>query len=347
MKTIDDLNKELYNASENNNLETVKYLVKKGATNLNGALQHAAYKNNLEMVKYLVEKGATDLNKALSYASKNNNWEIVKYLQSIINKKANSNWFQKISDNELMKESFNYGKATDVAIGTILVGVLAMAPFLGKNKKQVQEEILNSNNPVQIYENMKDEIITIDKELPKQIFDIIEKVDEKIEQESNVRKYKEKDFYPDKAYKVKPNITVARIIYSEASPKVSNQERELVASVIMNRRGHRGFGMGKLNSMEDVVVQENAFEALNDPKNKNWKASETPETLPNNAKHAWQHSLQLSTSDFKPISGPSGNPLVYYHDKSIKLPKSWNNKYWGVTKELETKYFLFYSVYEK
>ena len=136
MKTIEKLNKELYNASINNNLETIKYLVEKGATDLNEALHNASENNNLEIVKYLVEKGATDLNPALVYASENNNLEMVKYvvekgatedldlalyfasennnlemvnyLKSVINSKENnknasSNWFQKIYKNSQLE----------------------------------------------------------------------------------------------------------------------------------------------------------------------------------------------------------------------------------------------------
>ena len=90
MKTIDELNKELNSASENNNLETVKYLVKKGATELNGALVNAAYKNNLEIVKYLVQKGATDLDSALFFASENNNLEMVNFLKFVIYVRSNN-----------------------------------------------------------------------------------------------------------------------------------------------------------------------------------------------------------------------------------------------------------------
>jgi ankyrin repeat protein len=81
-KGATDLSTALYNATENNNLEIVKYLVEKGATELNNALSNAAYNNNLEIVKYLVEeKGATNLNNALYYAAANNNsLEVVKYL---------------------------------------------------------------------------------------------------------------------------------------------------------------------------------------------------------------------------------------------------------------------------
>ena len=53
MKTIEELNKELNSASQNNNLETVKYLIEKGATNLNNALFFASKNNNTEMVNFL------------------------------------------------------------------------------------------------------------------------------------------------------------------------------------------------------------------------------------------------------------------------------------------------------
>jgi len=241
------------------------------------------------------------------------------------------------------EEAFNYAKMLGVAAGTVLAGVLLMAPFIGKTKEQARHELISSKNPVQVFQDMKAEIQN-NPQVPEEIKEKVNQIEEKIEKE--ISPVEEKPNTTEKDIQ-NYNTTVARIIYSEASPIVSDYERELVASVIMNRINHRGFEMGKLKSMQDVVMQHNAFEALNDPRNKNWKATETPETLPSSARHAWIHSLELSTGNFKPVSGESKRPLVYYHDKSISLPKSWNNKYWGVIKELTTEHFIFYSVYPK
>lgn len=140
-----------------------------------------------------------------------------------------------------------------------------------------------------------------------------------------------------------PDIFVARVIFSEAA-NVSDEEREMVASVIKNRIDHPGFDLGKLDNMNEVVNQRNAFEAIGDSDNMNWDRSERPEAMRGAERHAWEHSLSLSSGDFKPVSGPSGRPLVYYHDKSIGMPGSWTNKYWRAIKEIETEHFIFYSV---
>jgi spore germination cell wall hydrolase CwlJ-like protein len=129
-----------------------------------------------------------------------------------------------------------------------------------------------------------------------------------------------------------PN-TVSRVIYSEASPICSSEERYLVASVIKNRINHPGFGNGKLHNMTEVVLQKGAFSCVNDSKNSNWKRSLTVHNK------AMKLAIKLSTVDFKPYSG-----IVYYHDKSISKPKSWDNKYWKAIKVKATKHFIFYRI---
>lgn len=143
---------------------------------------------------------------------------------------------------------------------------------------------------------------------------------------------------------LKPNYPVARIIASEAGGNVSDYERELVATVIKNRIGHAGFNMGNLENMKDVVSSPGEFEALNDPRNKNWEDLANPNDIPAEYNHIWQHAQKLSTGNFKLHNSPSGRPLVYYHDKSIDVPDNWTNKYWKAIKELETDKFIFYSV---
>ena len=131
------------------------------------------------------------------------------------------------------------------------------------------------------------------------------------------------------------NGIVSRVIYSEASDICSSRERWLVASVIKNRIKHKGFGNGKLKSMKDVVKQKNAFSCIGDKRNTNWKRSLTL-TQKNKA---FNLALKLSIVNFQPY--PS---IVYYHDKSIKKPKSWDNRYWKAIKVIETKHFIFYRV---
>lgn len=139
----------------------------------------------------------------------------------------------------------------------------------------------------------------------------------------------------------KPNLTVARIIFSETAG-VSPQERALVAGVIRNRVGNKAFGGAK--NMEGVVTQRNAFEALNDDNNTNWAKSATPSNFNSKEKTIWQQCLDLSSGNIPVAKGPSGRPLVYYHDKSISRPANWSNRYWTAIKEVETPHFIFYSV---
>ena len=133
----------------------------------------------------------------------------------------------------------------------------------------------------------------------------------------------------------KNNNVVARVIYSEASAICSSRERWLVASVIKNRIKHPGFGNGKLTSMQEVVLQKGAFSCVGDKGNSNW----TEFSKVNNK--AKRLALKLAEGDFKPHP-----KIVYYHDKSVKKPKSWDNRYWKAVLVLETTHFKFYRVEE-
>ena len=139
---------------------------------------------------------------------------------------------------------------------------------------------------------------------------------------------------------------VVRVIFAETVPSVSpdcNYERLLVASVIQGRIGHPGFG--KLKSMVQVVKQKGAFSCVNDSKNQMWKKGANPDTLKGNEKEAYEQCLKLAAGDFEAILGPSGEKLVYYHDRSLKAaPKGWYSKYYEPVLEIETEHFKFYSV---
>lgn len=138
--------------------------------------------------------------------------------------------------------------------------------------------------------------------------------------------------------------TIARIIFSETA-NTNPEERAAVASVIKNRVNNPAFG--GFDDMLGVVTQRNAFEAYGDPKNTNWAKSEHPERMRNPAEiEAWNHSSELAVGNIPNTVGPSGRKIVYYHDKSISKPKSWDNRYYRAIKEVETPKFIFYSVVE-
>lgn len=75
-----DLNRSLSRASIFNQLDLVKYLVNRGATNINEALIHAAHDNYLPMAQYLIDHGATDLDLALVNAATTGHLGMVQYL---------------------------------------------------------------------------------------------------------------------------------------------------------------------------------------------------------------------------------------------------------------------------
>jgi spore germination cell wall hydrolase CwlJ-like protein len=127
----------------------------------------------------------------------------------------------------------------------------------------------------------------------------------------------------------------AAVIYAEASPICSYQERYLVASVIKNRIKNPAFGGGKLFSMEDVVRQKGAFSCLWSPGNTNWQDL----IKGRYKKPVFKETVILAAGEFIPESG-----IVYYHDKSIEKPRSWDNKYWKTIRAIETEHFIFYKI---
>ena len=136
--------------------------------------------------------------------------------------------------------------------------------------------------------------------------------------------------------------TTARIIFAETGPGSSRIERLWVASTIKNRIAHRGFKLGKLKTMRDVVTQRNQFESLNDSRNSTWVRSATPATLKGADVPAWHQSVLLAKGGFTPVN----DEVVFFHDKSIKKP-GWDNRYWTTFKITETKNFIFYGVKAK
>ncbi len=136
---------------------------------------------------------------------------------------------------------------------------------------------------------------------------------------------------------------VARVIYSEAGPTCTSLERLFVASTIKNRVKHKGFG--KLRTMLSVVRSKSPviqFSAYGDFSNSNWCESLDAWRFTGSRLKAWRQCERLSKGKFTPI-----NNVVYFHDKSISKPRSWNNRYWKTYVIKETKHFIFYGVIEK
>jgi len=139
------------------------------------------------------------------------------------------------------------------------------------------------------------------------------------------------------------NNDAARVIFAETGPVSSPMERLLVASVLKNRISHKGFGRGRLKTMSQVALDKGQFESVEHNKNKNWKLSGTPGKMNRQERAAWNQSVLLSKGGFTPQED-----IVYFHDNSLsEPPKSWNNKYWGVTQVTKTKNFTFYTIYPK
>lgn len=133
------------------------------------------------------------------------------------------------------------------------------------------------------------------------------------------------------------DIFVARVIYSEAGPGCSLEERKIVHSTIINRINHIGFNRGgTIKTAFDSVRARNAYSCINDKSNSNWwDSAKFTASTPN---PAWQEALTLAKSI------DPAYPCLYYHDASIRRPPSWDNKTWVCRKILSTGRLTAYTV---
>jgi hypothetical protein len=144
-----------------------------------------------------------------------------------------------------------------------------------------------------------------------------------------------------------PGDFTARVLFSETA-SCTARERELVAAVMKNRVRHPAFS--RLPSLDAVARQPGAFSCVDDPANGNWEKSRYPARLTANERAIYADCVRLAADNgaaVPPASGPSGRPLVFYHDKSIGTPAGWSKGDWRAVREVTTPHFVFYSVVPK
>jgi ankyrin repeat protein len=73
-------NMAMYYAARGGNMEIVKLMIEKGATDFDWGMKNAANGGNMEIVKLMIEKGATDFDWGMYYASEGGHMEIVKLM---------------------------------------------------------------------------------------------------------------------------------------------------------------------------------------------------------------------------------------------------------------------------
>jgi len=137
-----------------------------------------------------------------------------------------------------------------------------------------------------------------------------------------------------------PNV-VARVLFSETA-NCTTSERMLVAGVMKNRIGHAFFGGA--TTMNEVARQPGAFSCVADGDNQNWYKTAHPSQMTSAERKIWEQCLAYANGAVPPARGPSGRPLVYYHDKSIGKPATWNNDRWRAVREMSTAHLVFYSI---
>ena len=134
---------------------------------------------------------------------------------------------------------------------------------------------------------------------------------------------------------------VTRVLFCETA-NCTPQERLLVAGVIRNRVGRPAFGTPA--SLREVVEQSGAFSCIDDDDNYNWAKTRHPASLTATEQAIWRECLALAQGHIQSVYGPSGRPLIYYHDRSITKPRSWDNQTWHAVLERTTIHFAFYSI---
>ena len=115
----------------------------------------------------------------------------------------------------------------------------------------------------------------------------------------------------------------------------------LAWSCMMNRRHHRGFDKGRLETLFDVVNEPNAFECIGDYRNRYWRmwgkvegcitAFKNLLTIRESFIFDYCQTLCNST---KTIPYPD---IVYFQDKRSPDPDIHDNKYWDAIKVLTTQ----------
>lgn len=130
---------------------------------------------------------------------------------------------------------------------------------------------------------------------------------------------------------------IARVIYSQTSTVATDQQIQLVCSVIKNRIGHPGFSYAK--DAYSCVNSKREFSCINDPSNKNW--NEFKPNLNARTKNAMNLAKLLYSGKFT----PTNKEVVFYHDKSIN--KDFSNKYWDAYQVKQTQHFIFYGIKQK
>ena len=152
------------------------------------------------------------------------------------------------------------------------------------------------------------------------------------ERQTTAQKFKKLSLNADELF-------IAKTIYSETSTLCTAEEIVAVCCVIQNRIGLKDFGNCK-NAVE-VCKNVGSFTSVSSH-NSNWgqyKIYLNKYTL-----YDAKLSKILANPRVKLAGKPWMKDIVYYHDKSITKPKSWDNKYYKTILVKETPKFKFYKV---
>lgn len=132
---------------------------------------------------------------------------------------------------------------------------------------------------------------------------------------------------------------IAKTIYSEASTLCSYEEIDAIGCVIQNRIRLKDFGNCK--SALEVCKHLGSFTSVS-THNSNW--DEYKINLNKYANYIAKVAKILHNPNVRLVGKPWMKNIVYYHDKSISKPKSWDNKYYKAILVQETPRFKFYRV---
>ena len=145
-----------------------------------------------------------------------------------------------------------------------------------------------------------------------------------------------------KASKISLNedeLFIAKTLYSETSTLCTYEEIIAIGCIIQNRIGLKDFG--GCNSAIEVCKHPGVFSSVS-THNSNWDQYKVD--LNKFANYDAKVAKILADPKYKLAGYSWTNDIVYYHDKSISKPKSWDNKYYKAVFVKETPKFKFYKI---
>ena len=144
------------------------------------------------------------------------------------------------------------------------------------------------------------------------------------------------------------NKLVADVIFSEAGPHCSFEERTLVASVIYNRAHFKDKNaFGNVKTMEEAVKAPNQFEAYQHDRNRNWRWTQKYKKSELLQRREYVQAYMLSNPDYLYGKDKLNTEVTHFVTKGHSIKGLVNTKYWKLVLVKHTRYLSFYKIVAK